>query len=55
MITRKDTAKIKILYDIQNHFNNKRICFFDIETTGFSRLKNTIYLIGVVYYDNKSR
>lgn len=54
MITRKDTSQIKILYDIQQHFSNKRICFFDIETTGFSRLKNTIYLISVVYYDNHS-
>ena len=54
MITRKDASRIKILYDIQQHFSNKRICFFDIETTGFSRLKNTIYLIGVVYYDNHS-
>lgn len=54
MITRKDTSQIKILYDIQQHFGNKRICFFDIETTGFSRLKNSIYLIGVVYYDNHS-
>lgn len=52
MITKKDSKKIKLLYDIHKKFNDKRICFFDIETTGFSRIKNNVYLIGVVYYDN---
>ena len=29
-----------------------KICFLDIETTGFSRTYDTIYLIGLVYYTN---
>ena len=28
------------------------ICFFDIETTGFSRNYNIVYLIGAVYFRN---
>lgn len=31
---------------------NKKICFMDIETTGFSRKYNHIILIGILYIDN---
>ncbi len=30
----------------------KNPCFLDIETTGLSRYKSFIYLIGILYYDN---
>lgn len=38
---------------IDKYFKNKNICFLDIETTGFNRNRNTIYLVGVLYRDNK--
>ncbi|MFQ7395101.1 MAG: ribonuclease H-like domain-containing protein [Lachnospira eligens] len=31
------------------------ICFFDIETTGFSRNYNIVYLIGAIYFRNGYR
>lgn len=37
--------------DIKKYVANKNSCFLDIETTGLSRYKNIIYLIGVLYYD----
>lgn len=30
---------------------SKNTCFFDIETTGLNRKRDTIYLIGILYYD----
>ena len=54
MIIREDIIDIKILYDIEKHFEDKNICFFDIETTGLSRMKNNIYLIGLVYKEGNS-
>ena len=33
--------------------NPKEAVFFDIETTGFSALSGTIYLIGAVYFENE--
>lgn len=38
--------------DINKYFQNDNICFMDIETTGFSRKKNIIYLIGVLSFDS---
>ncbi len=38
-------------FNISKYFYNKKICFLDIETTGFSRNFNQIYLIGVVYFN----
>ena len=48
---------------IENTFNkdlripralkDKRICFLDIETTGLSRMKDNIYLIGRVFFDEE--
>lgn len=43
---------ITTLYDIYSIFTKGNICFFDIETTGLSRQKNYIYLIGVVVQEN---
>lgn len=34
--------------DIQKYFTSERICFFDIETTGFSRKNNIVYLVGLL-------
>lgn len=31
----------------------KGMCFFDIETTGFSRSNDIIYLVGILYFDYK--
>lgn len=40
-------------FDYYKYFNESNVCFVDIETTGFSRSKNFIYLIGLLYYDKK--
>lgn len=37
---------------LKDKINNKRFCFFDIETTGFSRDKSNVVLIGVLYEEN---
>lgn len=39
--------------DYNKYFNNKEICFVDIETTGLSSNYNSIYLIGILFF-NKS-
>lgn len=38
-----------IEYD--KYFNGQTVCFLDIETTGFSRKYNMIYLIGIVFFN----
>lgn len=38
----------------QENSLDKNICFFDIETTGLSRDRDIIYLIGILYFDNNS-
>jgi hypothetical protein len=43
---------ISILYKLKDYSANNDICYFDIETTGLSRKKNIIYLIGVAYPSN---
>ena len=45
--TNADTAMLKAICP-----NTGSICFFDIETTGFSRNYNIVYLIGAVYFRN---
>lgn len=35
-----------------NQISDKKVCFLDIETTGFSRKFNQIILIGFLYFDN---
>ena len=47
------TDKINHDLDIKKYIENKSSCFLDIETTGLSRARNLIYLIGVLYYDSK--
>lgn len=36
---------------VSEHFEKDNICFLDIETTGFSREYNNIYLIGLLYFN----
>ena len=40
--------------DMNTNFNlmDEKVCFLDIETTGLNRSIDSIYLIGLVYYDN---
>lgn len=38
---------------IDKYLINKNPCFLDIETTGFNRSKDIIYLIGILSFDNK--
>ena len=47
MHTNADTAMLKAICP-----DTDSICFFDIETTGFSRNYNIVYLIGAVYFRN---
>lgn len=48
---------IKKRIDKNKLYNNKNItkdvCFFDIETTGFNRNRDIIYLVGILYFDKK--
>ena len=41
--------------DYNKYFNNKEICFVDIETTGLSNNYNSIYLIGILYFNKTNR
>lgn len=41
--------------DYKKYFQNKKICFIDIETTGLDRNRNSIYLIGIQYYDSEKQ
>lgn len=38
---------------VDNYFREKKLCFLDIETTGLSRKYNHIYLIGLIYFDER--
>lgn len=49
----KDTFIKNIDYD--EYFNGQKVCFLDIETTGFSRKYDLIYLIGLVFYDYEKK
>lgn len=40
--------------NIGKYFNNEKVCFLDIETTGLSRSKNMVYLIGILYHDHST-
>ncbi|MCR2045554.1 ribonuclease H-like domain-containing protein [Anaerosalibacter massiliensis] len=48
----------KIYYNIdydlnmEKYFDNSPVCFLDIETTGFSRAYDTVYLVGLLIYNN---
>lgn len=50
-----EIIKSKIDRDkLNNNINiNKETCFFDIETTGFNRSTDIIYLIGILYFDKE--
>lgn len=54
MIKIKDTLNNNLEYAIDKIAEKSQILFFDIETTGFSRKYNFIYLIGVMYIENDS-
>lgn len=49
----KDNFTKDIEYD--KYFNGQAVCFLDIETTGFSRRYNMIYLIGLVFFNFEKR
>lgn len=49
MITVDDIVRSSRIYDLDSDFTNHKIAYFDIETTGFSRQTNQIYLIGVAF------
>lgn len=41
---------------LENNKNlSKDTCFFDIETTGFNRNSDIIYLIGILYFDHEEK
>lgn len=40
--------------EVKDLVHNKKIAFLDIETTGFSRIKNKIILIGLLYQEGDS-
>lgn len=52
MLIIKEHADITIDYNLDKICDLNKIIFFDIETTGFSRKYNIIYLIGCMYYEN---
>lgn len=43
--------KLHIPISLENHILDKKFCFLDIETTGFSRVNDNIILIGALYAD----
>lgn len=49
MLVIKDKFKMEI--DLEKYFNKQNVCFIDIETTGLSSKYNSIYLIGIMYYN----
>ena len=57
MVIIMEIIKEKFNYNLLNshEFLEKNVCFFDIETTGFNRNKEIIYLIGILYYDKKDK
>jgi len=38
--------------NIDKYFENEKVCFLDIETTGLNRSKDMIYLIGILFIEN---
>lgn len=49
IISSELTNIIKLPRDINKIIKNKKYCFFDIETTGFSRFKSKVMLIGILF------
>ena len=52
MLVIKDRAEMNIDYPIEKFSDREKILYFDIETTGLSRKYCSIYLIGVMYFDD---
>lgn len=52
MLLIKEQADIDIDYNFEKSLKKNNIIYFDIETTGFSRKYNFVYLIGCMYYEN---
>lgn len=52
MVLREETLKTQPDFDFELIGPSERIVFFDIETTGLSREKSFIYLIGLVIYED---
>ncbi|MCR5737040.1 MAG: ribonuclease H-like domain-containing protein [Eubacterium sp.] len=50
MLVFREKVDFKIEYPIETLASKNEVLFFDIETTGFSRDKCFIYLIGCMYY-----
>lgn len=50
MLVFREKVDFKIEYPLDLISSKEKIIFFDIETTGFSRDKSFIYLIGCMYY-----
>lgn len=50
------SLKYNIKYDIdlKKYFSKEKICFFDIETTGFNRNKDIVYLVGLLIYNESN-
>lgn len=41
-------SNVQYNLDLKKYFKDSKICFFDIETTGFSRKNDTVYLVGIL-------
>lgn len=47
--------KFKIEINLEKYFSKQNVCFIDIETTGLSSKYCSIYLIGLMYYNNQEK
>lgn len=52
MLIINEPANIILDYDISKLCTHDKVIYFDIETTGFSRKFNIVYLIGCMYFEN---
>lgn len=48
------TTKYSIDGYLSQYYNKEKLLFFDIETTGFIAKNSTLYLIGVLWYENET-
>ena len=53
MITKKDSISYQPANRLEEKYFTQNSIFFDIETTGFSAVRNDLYLIGCGYRDDK--
>ncbi|MDF2590222.1 MAG: hypothetical protein K0S41_4065, partial [Anaerocolumna sp.] len=54
MITLETTVDEKLIYPVNKPYELEDILFFDIETTGLSASTSYLYLIGCMFYKNKT-